>query len=129
MESFHTTYRHTINPVSSEQYWSNTNYLRTETPIIKRPIGRPKIHNRRRDAVEDLIVGDRLKKSFRVTCAKCGEKGHNYKTCKGAPANQNWKPKTRKPKKAAVAAKPSTQEEVPLSQSAPQTQQEGNQAE
>ncbi|MED6115355.1 hypothetical protein PIB30_089653 [Stylosanthes scabra] len=56
-----------------------------------------------------------------------GEKGHNYKTCKGAHANPNWKSKTRRSKKG-VAANPSPQVEVPISQSAPQTQQEGDQA-
>ncbi|MED6200582.1 hypothetical protein PIB30_086628 [Stylosanthes scabra] len=66
MESIHATYGHIIQPVPSEQYWSNTNYLKTEAPIIKRPIGRPKVHNKRRDPVEDLINGDKLKKSFKA---------------------------------------------------------------
>ncbi|MED6224333.1 hypothetical protein PIB30_082962, partial [Stylosanthes scabra] len=42
MESFHVTYKHSINPVPSEEYWSNTLYLKTDPPLIKRPIGRPK---------------------------------------------------------------------------------------
>ncbi|MED6130116.1 hypothetical protein PIB30_114889, partial [Stylosanthes scabra] len=117
MESFHATYRHIIQPVPSEQYWSNPNYIRTEAPIIKRPIGRPKVHNRRREPVEDLIEDGKLKRIFRITCAKCGEKGHNYKTCKGPASNPSWKPKTRKPKA-------SSQVEVPLTQSAPQSQPE-----
>ncbi|MED6112657.1 hypothetical protein PIB30_063587 [Stylosanthes scabra] len=93
MKSIHATYKHIINPVPSEQYWGNRNYLKTEAPYIKRPIRRPKVHNRRRDPVENLMEGNNLKRTFRVTCAKCGEQGHNYKTCKGAPANPGWKPK------------------------------------
>ncbi|MED6195153.1 hypothetical protein PIB30_035368 [Stylosanthes scabra] len=80
---------------------------------------RPKVQNKRRDPVENLIDGDKLKKSFRVTCAKCGEKGHNYKTCKGPPANPNWKPQTNKSRKTSGTSS-TPQVEVPVSQSAPQ---------
>ncbi|MED6211511.1 hypothetical protein PIB30_074423 [Stylosanthes scabra] len=128
MESIHATYRHSIHPVPSEQYWSSTNYLKIEAPIIKRPIGRPKVYNRRRDPVKDLINGPKLKRTFKVTCTKCGEKGHNYKTCKGAPANPNWKPKTRRPRNAGSGST-TPHVEVPLSESAPQTQEEENQVE
>ncbi|XP_072088368.1 uncharacterized protein [Arachis hypogaea] len=64
----------------------------------------------------------RQKKTFRVTCEKCGEFGHNAKTCKGAPkAETNPKGKIKgKSKKKSFA----TQEEVQVSQSAPVTQYE-----
>ncbi|MED6177048.1 hypothetical protein PIB30_094059 [Stylosanthes scabra] len=127
MVSIHETYKYHIQPVPSEQYWSTINYLKTDAPIIKRPIGRPKVHNRKRDPVEDLIQGDKLKRTFRITCVKCGEKGHNYKTCKGAPVALNWKPKTRRGSKKTATASTSAQVEVNVSQSAPQTQLEGNQ--
>ncbi|MED6197515.1 hypothetical protein PIB30_057107 [Stylosanthes scabra] len=45
MDSIHATFKHSIHPVPSEQYWSNQNYLKTEAPIIKRPITRPKGYN------------------------------------------------------------------------------------
>ncbi|RYR19895.1 hypothetical protein Ahy_B03g064810 isoform A [Arachis hypogaea] len=60
----------------------------------------------------------KLKRSFVVSCSKCGEKGHNYKTCKGAPSNPNWKPKTRHPSKKAATSSQSLIV-LPLSQSAP----------
>ncbi|MED6142836.1 hypothetical protein PIB30_001036 [Stylosanthes scabra] len=41
----------------------------TEAPPIKRPIGRSKVHNIRRDPVEDLVEGGKLKKSFKVNQA------------------------------------------------------------
>ncbi|XP_072077727.1 uncharacterized protein [Arachis hypogaea] len=66
-----------------------TDQLRPAPPPIKRPIGRPKVHNRNKDPAEAHIQGDKLKRSFQVTCSKCNEKGHNYKTCKGAPSNPN----------------------------------------
>ncbi|XP_016200129.1 vegetative cell wall protein gp1-like [Arachis ipaensis] len=61
---------------------------------------------------------EKLKRSFVVSCSKCGEKGHNYKTCKGAPSNPNWKPKTRRPRKKAATSSQSLIV-LPLSQSAP----------
>ncbi|MED6170666.1 hypothetical protein PIB30_033233 [Stylosanthes scabra] len=120
MESIHATFRYSIHLVPSEQYWGNRNYLKTEAPFIKRPIGRPKVHNRKRDHVENLIEGSKLKRTFRVTCAKCGEQGHNYKTCKGPAANPGWRPKISRKRKGNGANTSNTvQEEVPLSQSAP----------
>ncbi|MED6224455.1 hypothetical protein PIB30_084193 [Stylosanthes scabra] len=59
------------------------------------------IHARKCDPAEDLIKGDKLKKTFRVTCNKCREKGHNFKTCKGAAANPNWKPTTRRKRRGS----------------------------
>ncbi|MED6161957.1 hypothetical protein PIB30_065877 [Stylosanthes scabra] len=41
--------------VPSEEYWASTNYLKTEPPIIKRPIGRPKMHSKKKDHAKVLI--------------------------------------------------------------------------
>ncbi|MED6133475.1 hypothetical protein PIB30_028541 [Stylosanthes scabra] len=98
-------------------------HVKTNVSVIKRLIRRPKVHARKRDAVEDLIEGHKLKKTFRVTCSKCGEKGHNFKTCKGAAANPKWKPKTRKNKRGASTS--GTASEVQISQSAPPLEGEG----
>ncbi|XP_020972487.1 uncharacterized protein LOC110269163 [Arachis ipaensis] len=118
MESIHKTYAHCIKSVPSEEFWVTTDQLRPAPPPIKRPIGRPKVHNRNKDPAEAHIQGDKLKRSFQVTCSKCNEKGHNYKTCKGAPSNPNWKPKKKKAKKTDANTEPL--EQLPLSQSAPQ---------
>ncbi|MED6164607.1 hypothetical protein PIB30_091796 [Stylosanthes scabra] len=86
-------------------------------PIIKRPIGRSKVHKRKKDPSEHILQGDKLKKSFQVTCSKCGEKGHNFKSCKCAPSKPDWQPCRKGARK-----NPATQqaEEVQVSQSAPQ---------
>ncbi|MED6197866.1 hypothetical protein PIB30_060803 [Stylosanthes scabra] len=89
-----------------------------------KPIERPKVHARKRDPVEVLIEGDKLKKTFSVTCSKCGEKDHNYKTCKGAPKNPNPKPSTRK-KKRGESSTQNAPTVVQVSQSAPQLEAEG----
>ncbi|MED6133116.1 hypothetical protein PIB30_025594 [Stylosanthes scabra] len=83
----------------------------------------------------DMIIGNKVRKTCQVTCAKCGEQGHHYKTCKGAPKDPNWKTKSRQTKKAKSGEKarknkkkkprvtPSSDigqaEEVDYSQSAP----------
>ncbi|MED6178630.1 hypothetical protein PIB30_109417, partial [Stylosanthes scabra] len=105
-----------------EAYWTTTAYIKTEPPVIKRPIGRPKVHSRKRDLVEVLIEGDKLKKSFKVTCSKCGEKGHNYKTCKGAPANPAPKTNSRKKRRGESSTQDAC--DVQVSQSAPQPEGE-----
>ncbi|XP_016165518.2 uncharacterized protein LOC107608150 isoform X2 [Arachis ipaensis] len=122
MESIHKTYAHCIKPVPSEEFWTTTEQLRPVPPPIKRPIGRPKVHNRNKDPAEAHIQGEKLKRSFQVTCSKCSEKGHNYKTCKGAPSNPNWKLKKKKPKKTVDNSQALVL--LPLSQSAPQPEGE-----
>ncbi|RYR27571.1 hypothetical protein Ahy_B01g051587 [Arachis hypogaea] len=90
-------------------------------PKIKRPIGHP-VKRRRPDPVEDRPEGTKAKKTFRVTCKKCGDTGHNAKTCKGAPkagTNPKGKVKGKSREKSTT-----TQEEVQVSQSAPVTQPE-----
>ncbi|XP_016191556.1 uncharacterized protein LOC107632386 [Arachis ipaensis] len=84
MDAFRATYAHSISPVNSEEYWDKSGVVSSIPPKIKRPIGRP-VKRRRPDAVEDGPDGTKAKKTFRVTCSKCGDIGHNSKTCKGAP--------------------------------------------
>ncbi|XP_015941360.1 uncharacterized protein LOC107466865 [Arachis duranensis] len=118
MESIHKTYAYAIQPVPSQEFWTRSEYSRPDPPIIKRPIGRPKVHNRQKDPAEPMMQqGAKLKRSFKVTCSKCGSEGHNYKICKGAPSNPNWKPKTKKSKKGGTSQSLVV---IPLSQSAPQ---------
>ncbi|XP_057729996.1 vegetative cell wall protein gp1-like [Arachis stenosperma] len=118
MESIRRTYAHCIKPVPSPEFWVGTEFSKPDPPIIKRPIGRPKVQNRQKDPAEPLMQEGKLKRSFVVSCSKCGEKGHNYKTCKGAPSNPNWKPKTRRPSKKSATASQALIV-LPLSQSAP----------
>ncbi|MED6208975.1 hypothetical protein PIB30_050099 [Stylosanthes scabra] len=80
MKSFHATYKYNINLVPSEEYWGNTSYLKTYPPVIKRPIDRPKVHNRKRDPVEDLIIEcDKLKKTFKCQLGSSHRKKYKSK--------------------------------------------------
>ncbi|XP_057719130.1 uncharacterized protein LOC130933515 [Arachis stenosperma] len=119
MDAFRATYGHSISPVYSEEYWEKSGEISSIPPKIKRPIGRP-VKRRKRDPVEDGAEGNKAKRTFRVTCGKCGETGHNAKTCKGAPkagTNPKGKVKEKSKEKSTV-----TQEEVQVSQSAPVTE-------
>ncbi|RYR32624.1 hypothetical protein Ahy_A10g047160 isoform A [Arachis hypogaea] len=80
MESIRRTYTHCIKPVPSPEFWTRTEFSKPDPPIIKRPIGRPKVHNRQKDPAKPLMQEGKLKRSFIVSCSKCDEKGHNYKT-------------------------------------------------
>nr|XP_025703872.1 protein IQ-DOMAIN 14-like [Arachis hypogaea] len=73
-----------MKPVNSEEYWVNTGLLSPEPPIIRRPAGRRK-KKRKADPVEDARDRSKGRRTFKVTCQKCGESGHNAKTCKGPP--------------------------------------------
>ncbi|RYR04617.1 hypothetical protein Ahy_B06g084389 [Arachis hypogaea] len=82
------TYQHCIQPVNSEEYWEKTDYLNPIPPKLKRPVGRP-VKRRRKDQSEkeaSRTDNNKVTKIFRVMCSKCGETGHNFKTCKGPPA-------------------------------------------
>nr|XP_029144759.1 uncharacterized protein LOC112710546 [Arachis hypogaea] len=92
MDAVRATYGDSIKPVNSEEFWEETNRLRPEAPIIRRPPGRP-TKKRAVDVVAESQMqqqGHKVRKSFQVTCSKCGQKGHYHMTCKGAPANPNW---------------------------------------
>ncbi|RYR15462.1 hypothetical protein Ahy_B04g072201 [Arachis hypogaea] len=115
------TYQHCIQP-------KKTNYLKPILPKLKRPVGRP-VKRRRKESSETEVSrtdGNKVKRTFRVTCSKCGEVGHNYKTCKGPPAATTRCPTNPNRRKTKAGANPGTSnqpaEEIHFSQSAPQVQ-------
>ncbi|RYR34869.1 hypothetical protein Ahy_A10g049916 [Arachis hypogaea] len=100
MQSIKETYMHCIKPVNSEEYWTPCDALRTELPNIKGPAHRPKM-KRKVDLVETGMHATKAKKTFEVTCSKCGQLGHYYKTCKNDPKDPNWQPLTKKERRVA----------------------------
>ncbi|KAL4382225.1 hypothetical protein AHAS_Ahas04G0212200 [Arachis hypogaea] len=99
MQSIRATYMHCIKPVNSEEYWTPCDAPRMEPPNIKRPAHRPKM-KRKVDPVEPEMHATKAKKTFEVTCSKCGQLGHYYKTCKNDPKDPNWQPLTKKERRA-----------------------------
>ncbi|RYR59261.1 hypothetical protein Ahy_A05g025111 [Arachis hypogaea] len=98
-------------------------------PKLKRPIGRP-VKRRRKDPYEleaSRTNVTKVKKIFKVTCCKCEETDHNYKTCKGAPAtiirrptNPNRRTTSRTGSNSGTSNH--NADEINVSQSAPQAQ-------
>ncbi|XP_020973267.1 uncharacterized protein LOC110269800 [Arachis ipaensis] len=98
-------------------------------PKLKRPVGRP-VKRRRKEPFEieaSRTNGTKVKKIFRVTYSKCGETGHNYKTCKGPPTTTTRRPTNPNRRTTSRAGSNSgtlnqNAEVVNVSQSAPQAQ-------
>ncbi|XP_057747820.1 uncharacterized protein LOC130967013 [Arachis stenosperma] len=103
MEAIRKTYDICINPVPSEKFWEPTEQLKADPQKIVRPVGRP-IKRRKKSATPPAPTdGSKVRRTFQVTCIKCGEAGHYFKTCKGAPKNPNWQPKRRRTNKGGTS--------------------------
>ncbi|RYR28487.1 hypothetical protein Ahy_B01g052623 [Arachis hypogaea] len=74
MDAFRVTYGHSISQFNSEEYWEKYGEISSIPPKIKRTIGSP-VKRRKPDPVEDGPKDTKAKKTFRVTCKKCGEPG------------------------------------------------------
>ncbi|RYQ94357.1 hypothetical protein Ahy_B08g089263 [Arachis hypogaea] len=95
------TYQPCIQPVNSEEYWDKIEVINPIPPKLKRPIGRP-VKRRKKEPSENETSGSKVKKTFRVTCSKCGETGHNQKTCKGPAAPNRRSTKLRRTNSGAT---------------------------
>ncbi|MED6110504.1 hypothetical protein PIB30_043675 [Stylosanthes scabra] len=100
MDAIRRTYDIGIKPMNSEEYWEPSDLIKPIAPRIFRPPGRSR--KKRTEASRPPPPppnnGEKVRRTFQVTYSKCGDKGHYYKTCKGAPSNPNWQPKTKKPR-------------------------------
>ncbi|MED6142723.1 hypothetical protein PIB30_000288 [Stylosanthes scabra] len=72
---------------NDREYWTPTGCEGIVPPPIVCPAGRP-TKRRVKDHI-DMIIENKVRKTCQVTCSKCGEKGHYYKICKGAPRDPN----------------------------------------
>ncbi|KAL5850686.1 hypothetical protein ACOSQ4_008699 [Xanthoceras sorbifolium] len=71
------TYSHVIHPIPSEDQWPESTEGVVMPPQKRRLLGRPK-KSRKRAADEP----HKQKRSSSGKCSKCGEYGHNVRTCK-----------------------------------------------
>lgn len=88
LETWKEVYSHTVGPINGRTLWPRSNCpMKIREPYYHKPIGRPR-KKRKKDALEkdeEMVSGGKLsRKGKSVTCGKCGNKGHNKKTCKGA---------------------------------------------
>ncbi|KAK8714515.1 hypothetical protein V6N13_149705 [Hibiscus sabdariffa] len=78
-------YSNLVKPLRGPKQWPR--HVTNEPilpPVIRRPVGRPQ-RNRRKEAGEILTSTGRMSKKgvVRMTCSKCGNSGHNKRSCKG----------------------------------------------
>ncbi|KAL2937069.1 Methionyl-tRNA formyltransferase [Bienertia sinuspersici] len=71
-------YGNKINSIPDEENWPDIDMPSLQPPPLKRGVGRPP-SNRRREEGEK----QKGKRSTTSRCSKCGEWGHNVRTCKG----------------------------------------------
>ncbi|WOG91916.1 hypothetical protein DCAR_0311171 [Daucus carota subsp. sativus] len=77
-------YQHTVEPITSEQYWEKTGIPGPLPPVFKVQPGRPKkSRNKKNDVPADQTKLTR--KNLFVFCSYCKERDHNARTC---PAKQ-----------------------------------------
>ncbi|KAI8564819.1 hypothetical protein RHMOL_Rhmol03G0211900 [Rhododendron molle] len=83
-QTYINAYKHVIYPMNGMDMWEQTSKPPIQPPHYTRKGGRPK-KCRRRDADEPPAPSDGTKKMRRnmkkLTCRKCGGKGHNVRTC------------------------------------------------
>ncbi|KAL5763166.1 hypothetical protein ACOSP7_019430 [Xanthoceras sorbifolium] len=104
-----------IHPIPDICVWPNLN----TTPLIPPPFrtkpGRPKLR-RRREPGEKPKEG----RSRSVACKKCGQPGHNKRTCRNEPVFGRKKQRTRETD--AAGASTSQLQSQPPTQTQPQSQ-------
>ncbi|KAK3204818.1 hypothetical protein Dsin_018864 [Dipteronia sinensis] len=77
------TYDGVINPISDESRWPEFQYEIIEPPVIRTKVGSPK--KKRRRAPDEPRAPSA---TFLKRCSKCGELGHNKKTCRSTGSDQ-----------------------------------------
>ncbi|KAL4577821.1 hypothetical protein LXL04_013935 [Taraxacum kok-saghyz] len=88
LETWKEMYSFKIEPINGRSMWEKSLCPTTLLPPKHHvQVGRPK-KKRKKSAMElqDMVKGDRVSRSQKsVTCSKCGNIGHNARSCKGQP--------------------------------------------
>ncbi|XP_058218418.1 uncharacterized protein LOC131329344 [Rhododendron vialii] len=84
-QAYTNTYKHVIYPMNEMDRWEKTDKPPIQPPHYTRKSGRPK-KCRRREADEPPAQSEDGTKKMRrylkkLSCRRCGEKGHNVRTC------------------------------------------------
>ncbi|KAK1423947.1 hypothetical protein QVD17_19258 [Tagetes erecta] len=86
METWRRVYSHKVFPINGKSMWPTSRIPTTLTaPKHHKPIGRPrKVRRKSKTENEDIVTGTKLNKKNTINhCQKCGNRGHNSRTCKG----------------------------------------------
>ncbi|KAE8735657.1 hypothetical protein F3Y22_tig00000340pilonHSYRG01097 [Hibiscus syriacus] len=109
-------YSHFIQPMRGPNQWLiDTTYERVIPLTIRRPPGRPK-KKRRKEANEPTNSHATMsKKGLMMYCSKCGQPGHNQRTCKGIVGG-NMPPRRRTTTRITPSSKAATSSQAVTSQ-------------
>ncbi|GKF61972.1 RNA-directed DNA polymerase, eukaryota [Tanacetum coccineum] len=131
LQTWKIVYSFKINPVPGRQFWAKSQVpSRLIPPYIPPQVGRPsKKRKKSAGEVTEMVKDGKLtRKGGTVTCCKCGQKGHNKRSCKGpsasASASQPARASASQPVRVSASASASAkQPQRPISQpaSAPKT--------
>lgn len=94
------TYMDNIRPVNGEQLWNKLGKPPIAIPDIRKPRGRPKNRDRKKEPFESLQNAGKSTRHGRVPhCSRCGETGHIKSSCKNeqvvveGPKNKRGRPR------------------------------------
>lgn len=83
-------YQYYLMPLNGEKLWRRTPYDKFLPPRYRRMSGRPKKqHNNELYEARRKNHSKTSKKGMKMKCSKCGQEGHNKKTCRGPPNVSN----------------------------------------
>ncbi|XP_048603739.1 uncharacterized protein BNAC02G17160D isoform X1 [Brassica napus] len=90
------TYEDNIKPVNGEKFWKKTNKPAIAIPEFRKPRGRPKTRDRRKEPFEDLQNQGKSTRHGRIQhCSRCKQAGHIKTGCKNEPVTEEG-PKNRR---------------------------------
>lgn len=85
-----------IKPVNGEKFWKKTNKPAIAIPEFRKPRGRPKTRDRRKEPFEDLQNQGKSTRHGRIQhCSRCKQAGHIKTGCKNEPVTEEG-PKNRR---------------------------------
>ncbi|XP_048608921.1 uncharacterized protein LOC125584471 [Brassica napus] len=90
------TYENNIKPVNGEKLWKKTYKTPIAVPEFRKPRGRPKTRDRRKEPFEDLKTAGKSTRHGRIPhCSQCKQAGHIKTSCKNEPVTVEG-PKNRR---------------------------------
>lgn len=94
------TYKENIKPVNGEKLWKKTHRTPIRIPEFRKPRGRPKNRDRRKEPFEDLQNKGKTTRHGRTFhCSRCGQAGHIKSGCRNevviveGPKNRRGRPR------------------------------------
>ncbi|KAK9076157.1 hypothetical protein SSX86_004490 [Deinandra increscens subsp. villosa] len=92
-------YSHRVKPINGPANWEKIEMPTTLTPPTHHTqVGRPKKARKRSAGEMENGTGRMSKKNMTITCSKCGNKGHNQRTCKGQGGASQGQPQAKQRK-------------------------------